>query len=191
MQWDLGTSGISFCMVSSGHIEILPTTPPVKSLPSCYLVLTCDLLLKLHCPQHVPSGVKGLSTPIGFVAIFCQACTIQAEQQKSKVRYDRNHQVSNQQYQVGDWVLVRFPNEETGAYRKLSRPWHGPYRSTVSSSWYHCGKSLQTTGRPDQCTPNKGYSVSNAIPCRILLVRAQLKIDRLYSRVGEPVDEWG
>ena len=56
------------------------------------------------------------------------ACTIQAEQQKSKVRYDRNHQVSNQQYQVGDWVLVRFPHEETGAHRKLSRPWHGPYR---------------------------------------------------------------
>ena len=29
---------------------------------------------------------------------------------------------------VGDWVLVRFPAEETGKARKLSRPWHGPYR---------------------------------------------------------------
>ena len=31
------------------------------------------------------------------------------------------------QYSVGDWVLVRFPYEETGKARKLSQPWHGPY----------------------------------------------------------------
>ena len=55
------------------------------------------------------------------------ACSIQAEQLKSKSFYDRSHHVSNKQYQVGDWVLVRFPHEETGAQRKLSRPWHGPY----------------------------------------------------------------
>jgi hypothetical protein len=29
---------------------------------------------------------------------------------------------------VGDWVLVRFPYEETGKNRKLFQPWHGPYR---------------------------------------------------------------
>lgn len=29
---------------------------------------------------------------------------------------------------IGDWVLVHFPQEETGEKRKLSRPWHGPYR---------------------------------------------------------------
>ena len=29
---------------------------------------------------------------------------------------------------VGDWVLIHFPQEETGRQRKLSRPWHGPYR---------------------------------------------------------------
>ena len=25
-------------------------------------------------------------------------------------------------------MIVRFPQEESGALRKLSRPWHGPYR---------------------------------------------------------------
>ena len=30
--------------------------------------------------------------------------------------------------QVGDWVLVQFPQEEVGKMRKLSRPWHGSYR---------------------------------------------------------------
>ena len=28
---------------------------------------------------------------------------------------------------MGEWVLIRFPHEETGRLRKLSRPWHGPY----------------------------------------------------------------
>ena len=32
------------------------------------------------------------------------------------------------QLQVGDCVLVRFPQDEVGKMRKLSRPWHGPYR---------------------------------------------------------------
>ena len=33
-------------------------------------------------------------------------------------------------HRIGDWVLVRFPQEESGRQRKLSRPWHGPYRVT-------------------------------------------------------------
>ena len=31
---------------------------------------------------------------------------------------------------VGDWILVHFPQDESGRWRKLSRPWHGPYRIT-------------------------------------------------------------
>ena len=31
------------------------------------------------------------------------------------------------QYHVGDWIMVRFPQDESGKNRKLSRPWHGPY----------------------------------------------------------------
>ena len=31
---------------------------------------------------------------------------------------------------MGEWVLIRFPHEETGRLRKLSRPWHGPYKIT-------------------------------------------------------------
>ena len=31
-------------------------------------------------------------------------------------------------YQVGDWVLVRFPQDESGKSRKLARPQRGPYR---------------------------------------------------------------
>ena len=34
---------------------------------------------------------------------------------------------SHVEYHVGNWVLVRFPADETGRMRKLSQPWHGLY----------------------------------------------------------------
>ena len=54
------------------------------------------------------------------------AASIQRSQKRYKANYDRS--ASNKHYRVGDWVLVRFPQDESGAARKLSRPWHGPYR---------------------------------------------------------------
>ena len=53
---------------------------------------------------------------------------IREAQRRYKAQYDRN--ADDYQYRVGDWVLIRFPSEETGRFRKLSRPWHGPYRVT-------------------------------------------------------------
>ena len=54
------------------------------------------------------------------------ATSIQKAQVRYKHYYDRSAKIVH--YSVGDWVLVRFPGEETGRLRKLSRPWHGPYR---------------------------------------------------------------
>ena len=53
---------------------------------------------------------------------------IKKAQQQYKRSYDRKS--DDYTYRVGDWVLIRFPSEETGRLRKLSRPWHGPYRVT-------------------------------------------------------------
>ena len=55
------------------------------------------------------------------------ATSIQKARDKYKRSYDRH---SNSSWKPGDWVLVRFPQEESGANHKLSRPWHGPYRVT-------------------------------------------------------------
>ena len=41
-----------------------------------------------------------------------------ARQRKYKTQYDRK--ATQHKYQIGDWVLVRFPNEESGKQRKLS-----------------------------------------------------------------------
>ena len=51
---------------------------------------------------------------------------IQTAQLKYKSSYDRRSLDVN--YQIVDWVLVKFPQDETGRLRKLSRLWHGPYR---------------------------------------------------------------
>ena len=56
------------------------------------------------------------------------AANIEKAQQHYKHQYDRHAIAVN--YRVGDLVLVKFPQEESGKNRKLSRPWHGPYRVT-------------------------------------------------------------
>ena len=47
-------------------------------------------------------------------------------------QYDRSCKVNGEssQYKIGQWVLIRHPQEESGPNRKLSRPWHGPFRIT-------------------------------------------------------------
>ena len=51
---------------------------------------------------------------------------IQQAQKRYKDYYDRK--ATKNHFRVGDWVLVRFPAEKSGKDRKLSHPWHGPYR---------------------------------------------------------------
>ena len=59
------------------------------------------------------------------------AKTIQRAQARYKHQYDRHARKAT--LRIGDWILVRFPQDETGWYRKLSRPWHGPYRIVEKS----------------------------------------------------------
>ena len=54
------------------------------------------------------------------------AQAIQKAQQRYKKQYDKT--ADQLTLKKGEWVLIRFPQEETGKQRKLSRPWHGPYR---------------------------------------------------------------
>ena len=61
------------------------------------------------------------------------SATIRSAQKKYKRSYDRR--MYSPKLRVGDWILIRFPHEETGANRKLSRPWYGPFRiSSIEQS---------------------------------------------------------
>ena len=88
------------------------------------------------------------------------ANSIQRAQKTYKHQYDRHARPSN--LRVGDWVLVRFPQDECGRFRKLSRPWHGPYRvlerkdpDVVVAKVYHpqhgqiCVHQSRVCGCPD------------------------------------------
>ena len=54
---------------------------------------------------------------------------IRVAQTKYKKYYDKHAKLIS--YSIGEWILIRFPQDETGKSRKLSRPWHGPYRITA------------------------------------------------------------
>ncbi len=54
--------------------------------------------------------------------------SIQEAQRKYKRQYDKVNKCMRGEHKIGSWVLIRFPQEESGGLRNLSRPWHGPYR---------------------------------------------------------------
>ena len=53
---------------------------------------------------------------------------IQKAQRRYKDQYDRR--TREKPLRIGSWVLIHFPQDESGRWLKLSRPWHGPYRIT-------------------------------------------------------------
>ena len=82
-------------------------------------------------------------------------------QQRYKHQYDKTARTSK--LRVGDWVLIYFPQDETGKSRKLSHPWHGPYRIisrddpdiTVTKIYFPDDPSLQVhQSRAQHCPPS-------------------------------------
>ena len=107
-----------------GRTGMCPTTPPGRNPPSCCWELIVGPLLKLrycHPKNYREKVVLSLST-----ARQMAADSIRTAQARYKKTYDRSSRETD--YKLGDWVLVKIPQEETGRMRKLSRPWHGPYR---------------------------------------------------------------
>ena len=52
--------------------------------------------------------------------------SIREAQSRYKRQYNKGARIAN--FRVGDWAFVKFPAEESGKNRKMSRPWHGPFR---------------------------------------------------------------
>ena len=82
-------------------------------------------------------------------------------QRRYKLQYDKTATTSK--FRVGDWVLVYFSQDETGKTRKLSQPWHGPYRIisrddpdlTVTKIYFPDDPSIQIhQSRVQPCPPS-------------------------------------
>lgn len=53
------------------------------------------------------------------------ANNIRRAQRRYKEQYDKNTRPC--EFRLGQWVFVKFPQDESGRLQKLSRPWRGPY----------------------------------------------------------------
>ena len=60
------------------------------------------------------------------------ASRIRKAQHGYKANFDRKA-MKDLRLRVGDWMVVHFPQGESGRERMLSRPWHEPYRVTSVS----------------------------------------------------------
>ncbi|KAL5475685.1 hypothetical protein EMCRGX_G025531 [Ephydatia muelleri] len=100
-QWDRYLSGVLAPLESS----LLPVENLTPSSVSDYRE---ELLLSLSSARK----------------LACDA--IQKAQCRYKKGYDKHARPTT--HKIGDWILIKFPHEESGKNRKLSRPWHGPYR---------------------------------------------------------------
>ena len=125
-QWDRYLSGVVWAYRNVPHESTgekpsfllfgvdLRSPTEAALLPSTQLTLT-------DIEDYREELVYSLST-----ARQLAADSIKVAQKKYKKYHDRH--AAPHHYRVGEWVFVRFPQEETGRMRKLSRPWHGPYR---------------------------------------------------------------
>ena len=128
-QWDQYLSGVLFAYRNIPHDS-------TGEKPS-YLLFGLDCKMPSESAYLQPSPVQVTDTQDYRQELTMSLATaqdiaakaIRAAQKKYKAQYDsKSTQVD---YHVGGWVLVRFPADETRRMRKLSRPWHGPYRVTA------------------------------------------------------------
>ena len=51
----------------------------------------------------------------------------QKAQNKYKAQYDKSVKIKSPQFKIGEWILIRYPQEESGSNWRLSRPWYVPF----------------------------------------------------------------
>lgn len=78
-----------------------------------------------------PSPVEQRDISDYLVCVLSHSRELAAKEVQTKYKkyYDCNTRPLS--HRIGDWILIRFPTEETGKQRKLSKLWHGPYRVTA------------------------------------------------------------
>jgi len=102
------------------------------------------------CPEQVRRNVDlreygvELATRMSTAWETARKC-VQKAQKRQKQHY--NTKARQPKFAVGDRVFLLRPEEKTGATRKLTRPFHGPYRvMTVTASNAHVRRVDQPQG---------------------------------------------
>ena len=105
--------------------------------------------------------------------------------QRAQARYKRSYDQKTRgtTLRVGDWVLIHFPHDESGRWRKLSRPWHGPYR-IVDRTDPDVTCVIPPTRWSHPCASVQGMPLPIRFPRRLLLVWGQTKGTRTPTQMG-------
>ncbi len=125
-QWDRFLSGVLYAYRNTPHES-------TGEKPS-YLLFGTDLRSPTEAAYLPPSELdwtvpEDYRVEVTTMLSSARSLAVEAIQKAQKVYkhyYDRK--ARQKPFRVGDQVLIRFPSEEQGKLRKLSRPWHGPYR---------------------------------------------------------------
>ena len=129
-QWDKYLHGLVWAYRNTPHDSTNEKPSFLLFGVDCRYPTEAALLPPHSCdPALVEDYREELVLSLSHARTLAAQCMSKA-QDRYKANYDQHTRTN--QYKVGEWILIRFPQEETGANRKLSRPWHGPYR-VVSS----------------------------------------------------------
>lgn len=123
-QWDRFLPGVLFAYRNTPHES-------TGEKPS-YLLFGTDLRSPTEA-AFLPPEEQDWTTPEDYreevVTMLSSARALATESvEKAQESYKHYFDMKSKQQnlRVGDLVQVRFPQEEQGKLRKLSRPWHGP-----------------------------------------------------------------
>ena len=128
VQWDTYLSGVLWAYRNTPHSS--------TSEKLSFLLFGCDCRHPTEAATLPSKSLKltdvadyreELVLSISTARALAAKSTLKA-QEHQKTGYDKRAKPSR--LRLGEWVLIYFPQDETGKQRKLSRPWHGPYRIT-------------------------------------------------------------
>eukprot|EP00731_Ephydatia_muelleri_P000008 Em0001g8a len=125
-QWDRYLSGVLWAYRNTPHDSTGEKPSYLLFGIDCRAPLESSLLpVENLTPSSVSDYREELLLSLSSARkLACDA--IQKAQCRYKKGYDKHARPTT--HKIGDWILIKFPHEESGKNRKLSRPWHGPYR---------------------------------------------------------------
>ena len=126
VQWDTYLSGVLWAYRNTPHSSTGEKPSFLLfGFDCCHLTEAATLPTKSLKVTEISDYREELVLSLSSARTLA-ATSLSKAQHHQRTQYDR-HTIPSK-LKVGDWILIHFPQEETGKHRKLSRPWHRPYR---------------------------------------------------------------
>lgn len=128
LQWDQYLHGVVWAYRNTPHESTAEKPSYLLFGRDCRFPVEAALLPATEIDQMEVTDYRKELTLLLANAREMAVQSIRKAQKKYQDTYDKINKCGVTTLVIGDWVLIRFPQEGSGKLRKLSRPWHGPYR---------------------------------------------------------------